>query len=89
MAKPSKILYRKRIEVQMQRIRAAREKIEQIQNECPHTEVKSERTAVGFNGYSTDYTTSCHCEICGRSWYHDGYCSGTGHAQRTPTERNA
>lgn len=51
------------------------DKIKQLQAACQHA-IKCERNAVGFNGYSTDYTTYCVCQLCQRSWFHDGYCSG-------------
>jgi hypothetical protein len=50
--------------------------IRALQFDCPHTIVKSTLTACGFNGYSTDYTTSCVCTLCDKSWFHDGYCGG-------------
>lgn len=68
-----------RIEVLRARMQVLDKKIDAIQDECPHSNVKTTHTAVGFNGYSTDYTSWCECELCGMFWHHDGYCSGGDH----------
>lgn len=57
------------------KMEALRKQIVEIQENCEHR-IKAERRVVGYNGFGHDIVTSCVCEVCGKSWYHDGYCSG-------------
>ncbi len=73
----------------LQRIQALREKcgvlgkkIDELQETCSHRTVKADHRAIGYNGYSTDYTTYCRCQDCDKSWVHDGYCVGYTHTRQ-------
>lgn len=57
------------------------DKILALQDACPHTQVKVKHYNVGYDGYSTNWETSCQCELCEKSWFHDGYCTGESHGR--------
>ena len=57
------------------------DKIVALMDACPHSIIRCERRTVGFNGYGHDIETTCRCQLCEKSWWHDGYCTGTGHSK--------
>ena len=75
----------------LQKIEELRGKIQELANQinelqaaCPHPFIamRVEKREVGFDGYNKEYTTSCYCELCTQSWFHDGWCDGRRHEVR-------
>lgn len=71
MAKPKTAL--EKIAAIAKKIQKLQGEITKIQDGCRHSDIK---VVVGHNGYGTDYSTYCVCQLCKKSWFHDGYCVG-------------